>query len=78
MNFILFEQPLPKRVTIDKVSSDVVAMTSGVPQGTVLDPIILIIYMNKIVENIQYSTIYLFADDIMLYTEIRDAGIMLE
>ena len=59
-----------QRVTIDNVSSDFVAVTSGVPQGTVLGPILFIIYMNDVAENIKHSTIRLFADDIILYKEI--------
>jgi len=60
-----------QRVTIDNVSSDLVAVTSGVPQGTVLGPILFIIYMNDVVDNIKYSKIRLFADDIILYKEIE-------
>ena len=56
-------------MTIDNVSSDLVAVTSGVPQGTVLGPI-LFIYMDDVVDNIKHSKIYLFADDIILYKEI--------
>ena len=61
-----------QRVTIDNVSSDFVAVTFGVPQGTVLGPILFIIYMNDAADNIKHSTIRLFADDniIILYKEI--------
>ena len=59
-----------QRVTIDNVLSDLVAVTSGVPQGTVLG-LILIIYMNDVVDNIKYSKIRLFADDIILYCVIK-------
>ena len=61
---------------IDNVSSDSVSVVSGVPQGTVLGPILFIIYINDVIENIKHSKIRLFADDIVLYKEIsavRDA-----
>ena len=65
-----------QKVVIDNVSSDSVPVVSGVPQGTVLGPILFIIYMNDVIENIKHSKIWLFADDIILYKEIttfRDA-----
>ena len=65
-----------QKVVIDNVSSHSVTVVSGVPQGTVLGPILFIIYINDVVENIKHSKIRLFADDIVLYKEIsavRDA-----
>ena len=60
-----------QRVTIDSVSSDFVAVTSGVPQGTVLSPILFIICMNVVAENIEHSTVRLFAGDIILLKRYR-------
>ena len=65
-----------QKVIIDNISSDSVSVVSGVPQGTVLGPILFIIYINDVIENIKHSNILLFADDIVLYKEIsavRDA-----
>ena len=72
----LFVSDRHQKVVIDNVSSDSVSVVSGVPQGTVLGPILFIIYINDVVENIKHSKIRLFADDIVLYKEIsavRDA-----
>ena len=43
---------------------------SGVPQGTVLGPLLFLLYINDIVNNIS-SEIRLFADDCVLYRRIR-------
>ena len=43
---------------------------SGVPQGTVLGPILFVIYINNLVENLE-SGVGQFADDTKLYREIN-------
>jgi len=43
---------------------------SGVPQGTVLGPLLFLLYINDITGNIQ-SNIRLFADDCTVYRTIR-------
>ena len=47
-------------------------VTSGVLQGTVLGPIIfLILYINDFPEYLQHRTLILFADDSIIYKEIK-------
>ena len=58
-----------QRVLLDFESLDYVPVTSGVPQGTVLGPLLFLIYINDIIENIT-SKLKLFADDCLLYRTI--------
>ena len=55
-----------QRVVVDGEASDFVRVKSGVPQGTVLGPLMFLLYINNISENLT-SHIRLFADDCIMY-----------
>ena len=55
---------------LDGISSDFPSVISGVPQGSVLGPILFLLYINDIVKDI-HGTVLLFADDTMIYMVIR-------
>ena len=57
-------------VALENTISDNVDVASGVPQGSVLDPVLFLIYINDITNNIT-SNIRLFADDCTIYMPIR-------
>jgi hypothetical protein len=59
-------------VIIDGVQSDKIHVTSGVPQGTVLGPILFLVYINDFSEYIQHSILRLFADDSIIYKTIQN------
>ena len=60
-----------QQVVVDGKSSNTSKVTSGVPQGTILGPLLFLIFINDITENIQ-SQIRLFADDCLVYKEIAN------
>ena len=53
-------------VAVDGETSDAAAIKSGVPQGSVLGPLLFLIFINDLVEHTT-STVRLFADDYVMY-----------
>ena len=51
--------------------SDYSSIESGVPQGSVLGPLLFLVYINDLERNIQ-SNIKLFADDTMLFSIVKN------
>ena len=67
-SFLCFRQ---QRVVVNGVKSDWAPVLSGVPDGTVLGPLLFSLYINDISSDIE-SEIRLFADDCVCYREIKD------
>ena len=55
-----------QRVVVEGEASESVPVVSGVPQGTVLGPLMFIMYINDIADGTD-SSVRLFADDALLY-----------
>ena len=51
---------------INKVLSDCLNIKAGVPQGSLLGPILLLIYINNIYASIPDASVYLYANDLTL------------
>jgi hypothetical protein len=58
-------------VRVGTVFSEEVSVTSGVPQGSVLGPLLFLIFINDLPDNAIVS-IRLFADDCIVYSEVND------
>ena len=59
-----------RQVFLDGQASDPVPVLSGVPQGLVLGPVLFLIFINDLPDNIS-SSVRLLADDCVLYRNIH-------
>ena len=75
-SFLCFRQ---QRVVVNGVKSDWAPVLSGVPQGTVLGPLLFSLHINDISSDIE-SEIRLCADDCVCHREIKDEedGILID
>ena len=73
--FLNYLSDCQQRVVLDHVYSDWATVMRGVPQGSVLGPLLFIIYMNDL-PNVINSHLHLFADDIAMYTSGTDPALV--
>ena len=63
-----------QRVVVNGSQSNFLPIESGVPQGSVLGPLLFLVFINDLQKNIQ-SKIKFFADDTMLFSTVHDPDI---
>ena len=63
-----------QRIRVDGRLSEEVRVTSGVPQGSVLGPLLFLAYVNDIWRNAE-SNIQLFTDNCIIHRKITDSDI---
>ena len=62
-------------VIINNVSSKIGNVTSGIPQGSVLGPLLFVIYINDLPDVVDKLTlVFLFADDTKLFRQIKSSA----
>ena len=61
-----------QRVIINGKFSEWIKIIAGVPQGSVLGPLLFLIFIDDIVHSVQHAKIRLFADDTCLFLEVDD------
>ena len=59
-------------VTVDSVSSDTIIIKCGVPQGSILGPLLYILYANDIMNVSQLVNLILFANDTNMFISDND------
>ena len=59
-------------VVLGGVQSSPLHVISGVPQGSVLGPLLFLVYIDKVTNSVSHSNITMYADDIALWKIIRN------
>ena len=63
-----------QRVLVNGQKSDWIQVRSGVPQGSVLGPLLFILYIDSLHHSVTNSTLKIFADDVTLYRAVSNVS----
>ena len=61
-------------VSVDDAGSSLLPVKSGVPQGSILGPLLFLIYIDDLPVRIANSECYLFADDVKIFKSIIESN----
>ena len=61
-------------VSVDDAGSSLLLVKSGVPQGSILGPLLFLIYIDDLPVRIANSECYLFADDVKIFKSIIESN----
>jgi len=65
-------------VCVNGFHSQLLGISCGIPQGSVLGPILFSMFINDLPERLKHSESHLFADDFQLYKTVREDNISLD
>ena len=76
-----FEDYLTNRMQVvdyQNVMSDFQSITSGVPQGSILGPLLFILLVNDLPSTVGHCTLLMYADDTVLFYSAKDVHVIEE
>ncbi|CAB4040936.1 Hypothetical predicted protein, partial [Paramuricea clavata] len=60
-----------QRVTVLGATSATLPLTSGIPQGSILGPVLFALHVNDLPDAVKFSQVAMFADDTKLFSTIK-------
>lgn len=72
--FQAFLTCLKQRVIFNSHTSDWLPVRSGVPQGSVLGPLLFVMYIDSLHHSVTNSTLKVFADDVTVYKVVASVS----
>lgn len=60
---------------LNGVKSDILPVTTGIPQGSVLGPTLFTLFTNDLPEAISEGDLYMYADDTSIYADVAVAAL---